>query len=70
MAIKIVCGYNDEEWDSVKDMFYKNFNPDDWDYIIIGSDEYQVKDMAYKLQVCDFEAKEIGLMWVAVTYHS
>lgn len=70
MSIKIICGYNDAEWDSVSDMFYENFNPDDWDYIIIGKDKQQVEDMAYKLQVCDYEIKEVGLMWVAVTYHS
>jgi hypothetical protein len=70
MAIKIVCGYNDPEWDSVKDMFYDNFDPDDWDYIIIGSNKQQVEDMAYKLQVCDYRVREINEQWVAVTYHS
>jgi hypothetical protein len=70
MSIKIICGYNDTEWDSVSGMFYNNFNPDDWDYIIIGQDKQQVEDMAYKLQVCDYKIKEVGLMWVAVTYHS
>lgn len=80
MSIKVICGYNDEEWNSVSEMFYENFNPDDWDYIIIGEDKQQVEDMAYKLQVCDYEIKEIKTVdpmtnwevdqWVAVTYHS
>lgn len=79
MSIKIICGYNDAEWDSVSDMFYENFNPDDWDYIIIGEDQHQVEDMAYRLQVCGCEVKSIKMVdpmtnwtvdqWVAVTYH-
>ena len=80
MSIKIICGDNDAEWDSVRDMFYENFSPDDWDYIIIGEDRHQVEDMAYRLEVCSFQIKEVKAVdpmtnwtidqWVAVTYHS
>lgn len=70
MAIKIICGYNDSEWAAHADMFYDNFTPDDWDYIIIGEQQGPVEDMAYKLQVCDYTVKNIGDQWVAVTYHS
>lgn len=70
MSIKIICGYTDTEWETHSDMFYNNFNPDDWDYIIVGQDKQQVEDMAYKLQVCDYTVKNIGDQWVAVTYHS
>jgi hypothetical protein len=80
MAIKIVYSNNDEDFAEISDMFYNNFNPDDWDYVIIGEDRREVDDMAYKLQVCDYEIKEVKITdpmtnwivdtWVAVTYHS
>lgn len=70
MAVQVVNGYKDSMWDVVKDMFYANFNPDDWDYIVMGYDEQEVREMAQKMTVCDNDVKQIGVMWVAVTYHS
>jgi hypothetical protein len=70
MSIKIISSYEDPEWEAYEKMFYDNFNPDDWDYIIEGSDKYGVTDIAEKLYVCDFEIKQIGDKWVAVTYHA
>ena len=70
MAVKIIAGYSDSEWEAHKDMFYANFNPDDWDYIIIGDDEWCVNYLASKLYIYNFEIKQIGEQWVAVTYHA
>jgi len=70
MSVLVVSGYRDSEFEEYKDLFYENFNPDDWDYIIIGEDENEVKNMAWGLEVCDSEIKKIGSVWVAVTYHS
>jgi hypothetical protein len=69
MAVKIIVGWDDPEFDTYKDMFY-NFTPDDWDYMIIGDKEHEVEWIAEKLYVCDFQIKQIGDRWVAVTYHS
>jgi hypothetical protein len=70
MAIKIIAGYNDSEWDQYENVFYENFNPDDWDYIIEGDNESEVVMIAEKLYVCDFKTKKIGDKWIAVTYHA
>jgi len=70
MSIKIISSYEDPEWEAYEKMFYDNFSPDDWDYIIEGSDKCGVTDIAEKLYVCDFEIKQIGDKWVAVTYHA
>lgn len=70
MAMKIIDGYDDPEWESYKDLFYENFNPDDWDYIIEGNDEFSVDALASKLMVCDYDVKKIGDKFYAVTYHS
>lgn len=69
MSVKIIVGYNDEEWESISAVFYNNFNPDDWDYIIIGKSEKEVDDISYKFMDTYREVEEInGLFW-AVTYH-
>lgn len=70
MSIKIIAGYNDRDWENYENVFYENFNPDDWDYIIEGRDSFEVEHMAIKLQVCDYEIKQIGDKWMAVTYHA
>jgi hypothetical protein len=72
MSIKIIAGYNDPEWDAYSDMFYAHFNPDDWDYIIEGTDRYGVENIAERLRLygCDYVIKQIGDKWVAVTYHA
>lgn len=70
MAITIIHGHSDEKFDEVKEMFYQNFMPDDWDYIIIGPNEFFVSHIAFKLEVCDSDVKYIDGQWVAVTYHS
>lgn len=70
MAVKIIAGYKDLEFDSYQDLFYANFDPDDWDYIIEGESELEVDSMAMKLYVCDYQIKKIGDKFYAVTYHS
>lgn len=70
MAMKVIDGYNDPEWDAYKDLFYANFNPDDWDYLIEGDSEFNVDYLASKLYVCDYEVKKIGDKFYAVTYHA
>ena len=69
MAVKSINGWSDPEFPIYENMFW-SFTPDDWDYMIIGDSEDEVKIFAEKLYVCDFEAKQIGDRWVAVTYHS
>ena len=70
MSIKIISSYSDSEWESYSDVFYNNFNPDDWDYFIMGDDKYTVELLAEKLYICYYELKEIDGCWMAVTYHS
>lgn len=70
MSVKVIVGCNDEEWDIVSNTFYNNFNPDDWDYIIVGKSEQEVDDMSYKLEVSYREIKKLGDSFWAVTYHS
>ncbi len=80
MSVKVITSYNDEDFSEVSEMFYNNFMPDDWDYMIIGEDIREVEDLAYKLKVYDYILNEIEMidpmtnwkvnMWVAVTYHS
>jgi hypothetical protein len=70
MSVTVINGYRDTAWPHFENVFYENFNPDDWDYMIIGMDEVEVRDMASRLTVCDNHVKQIGFMWVAVTYHS
>ena len=70
MAMKIICGYNDPEWEAYSNLFYENFNPDDWDYIIEGDNEFDVVMIAEKLYVCDFDTQKIGAKFYAVTYHA
>jgi hypothetical protein len=70
MAVKIVEGYTDPAWPEVKEMFYDNFNPDDWDSITIAKTRATVKRHAEKRMVCDYTIKKVGDVWVAVNYHS
>lgn len=70
MSIKIIAGYNDSEWDQYEKVFYENFLPDDWDYIIEGDHADEVRHMAMRLYVCDYTVKQIGDKWMAVTYHA
>lgn len=80
MSVKVITSQNDVDFSEVSEMFYNNFMPDDWDYVIIGEDLREVEDLAYKLKIYDFVMKEIEMvdpvsnmkvdMWVAVTYHS
>jgi hypothetical protein len=69
MSIILIEGYEDPEFSKYEDMFW-NFTSDDWDYMIIGDKEYEVEHIAEKLYVCDYQIKQIGDRWVAVTYHS
>ena len=80
MSMKVITSYNDEDFSEVSEMFYNNFMPDDWDYIIIGEDPHEVGDLAIRLRIFSYNMKEIEMidpmtnwkvdMWVAVTYHS
>lgn len=70
MAVRFVEGYNDPAWDEVKDRFYANFNPDDWDSITIAKTRATVKRHCKKRLVCDFEIRKVGDEWWGVNYHS
>jgi hypothetical protein len=45
MSVKVITSYNDEDFSEVSEMFYNNFSPDDWDYMIIGEDIREVEKM-------------------------
>ena len=70
MTVSVVQGYNDQGFEGVRELFYENFPPDDWDYIITGTDEHEVRSLASRLEVCDSCVQLIAGQWVAVTYHS
>lgn len=70
MATKIIVGYNDSEYDAYMKLFHDNFNPDDWDFIIEGDNEFDVEYIASKLMLYDYSTKKIGNKFYAVTYHS
>lgn len=52
------------------EIFERNFNGDDWDYFIVGTDEYAVRAVAEALYVCDYTELKIGEKCFAVTYHA
>ena len=68
--VKVIQGTNDPEFILYEDAFYNNFNPDDWDYMIIGTDSDTVDQVARELFVCDYAIKLVNNTWMAVTYHS
>lgn len=77
MALKVISSHNESDFrGDIANLFYNHFNPDDWDYLIIGEDMNEVEDLAYKLKVYSYQMKQIvfsnyedGIKWVAVTYH-
>jgi hypothetical protein len=71
MAVTVIMGPRDPAFKEVEDLFYANFDPDDWDHIILGDDGEQVEDLADRLGCHSFECvlKHIDGRWVAVTYH-
>lgn len=69
MSVVIVTS-NDPEFDTYSDLFYENFHPDDWDFMIMGKYETQVRDFASELDGVSTTVKKIDDMWVAVNYHS
>ena len=77
MSVNVITSWNDEDFEEFSEMFYNNFSPDDWDYLIIGDSKNEVEHLAYTLHVCSYDMKEISgianwsdAKWVAVTYHS
>lgn len=70
MAVKVITGYKDPEWNQYEKLFYDNFEPDDWDYMVIGDTADEVDSIAYRLEVFDRKMKQIGDKFYAVTYHS
>lgn len=56
------------------EVFYSNFNPDDWDFIVISDSKEMVDVVCNSLFVCDFDVKYVQLkgehVWMGVTYHS
>lgn len=70
MSVIVISGHNDPEWEKYKDVFYGNFDPDDWDYMIIGYKSYEVTEIADKLKVYDVAFRKVDDLWYAVTYHS
>lgn len=77
MAVKIICGYDDDDYTDYEWLFKKGyFDQDDWDYIIDGgvfwetTDFDKIETLASKLEVYDSIIKEIHGKIYAVTYHS
>lgn len=56
------------------EVFYSNFAPDDWDFIVISDNKDMVEVVCNSLFVCDFDVKYVCLegehVWMGVTYHS
>jgi hypothetical protein len=69
-TVKVVEGKNDPEFILYEKDFYSNFIPDDWDYIVVGSNRSVVENVASQLAVLDYDIKPIVNAWMAVTYHS
>lgn len=69
-TVKVVDGRRDPEFNLYENDFYSNFTPDDWDYIIVGSNREIVEEHARQLAVLDYEVAPIANAWMAVTYHS
>ena len=67
-VIESHCEFNDR----VSEIFYNNFSPDDWSFIIIADD----KDIAIKkakslhIHAIDIQVAKIGNEFWVVTYHS
>lgn len=70
MSVKVIFYANEKDFEEVYSAFYNNFNPDDWDFIVIGEDKNEVDGIAYLLQGSGYDVKQIGDEWMAVTYHS
>jgi hypothetical protein len=73
MATRIITDYCDEEFNTIEEVFYSNFSPDDWDYIIVGDNAYTVDEIALKLKgnlATDYQVKEFSGSFIAVIYHS
>jgi hypothetical protein len=75
MSVKVITSHNEADFSGeIANLFYNHFDPDDWDYVLIGEDKNEVDDLAYKLQVYDYKINPIPfddgvVRWVAVTYH-
>lgn len=56
------------------EVFYENFTPDDWDFIVISDCKEMVEVVCNSLFVCDFDVNYVKLKgehrWMGVTYHS
>lgn len=70
MSVKVITNGNDLDFSDVSGVFYNNFSPDDWDYMIVGTDRNEVDTIAYLLHVFKYNMKHVDDVWVAVTYHS
>lgn len=69
MAVKVIAGYDDPEFNIYENYFWA-FTPDDWDYMIIGESKSEVENLAEKLKIFDYTIKQFTDRWIAVTYHS
>lgn len=73
MVTRIITKYQDKEFSKIENSFYSNFSPDDWDYIIVGDDVYDVDQIAFKLKgnlATNYEIKDCPEGFIAVVYHS
>lgn len=68
----VIESYNDPLFPEWEDRFYNNFNPDDWDFILIHKSKAKVEATAAKLHphACHVSMKKVDNVWMAVTYHS
>jgi hypothetical protein len=76
MAVKIICGYDDDDYSDYEWLFDNgHFDSNDWDYIIDGglfveaNDFTRIEMIASRLEVYDSIIKEIRGRIYAVTYH-
>jgi hypothetical protein len=76
MAVTVICGYKDEDYENYKWLFDDgHFDSDDVDYIIDGGiywtvdDMVNVQELCIKLEVSDSLIKEIDGRIYGVTYH-
>jgi hypothetical protein len=73
MSVKVIT-FQSSDFDEYVHVFHNWFEPDDWDYIIVGDDQDEVERLASRLTLSDHEMKYISIgdqfMYVAVTYHS
>ena len=68
MNVKVIDDKS-PEWDNYKDIFNKYFNPDDWDYMVIGEKYDDVLTICDIFAFYEFKIIELDGINYGVTYH-